>query len=482
MKVPMPETTVGATPDPELLAIADYVVGYRIESPPAYEMARYCLMDALGCAALALGEADCRRHLGPIVAGTVVPCGARVPGTGWVLDPVKAAFDIGTLIRWLDYNDTWLAAEWGHPSDNLGAILAVCDWQSRGRAARGLAPITMRELLTALIKAYEIQGTLALENAFNRLGIDHVVLVKLASAGVVTRLLGGGRDHVVAALSQALVDGHSLRTYRHAPNVGWRKSWAAGDAASRALWLALITMQGEPGFPSALSVPQWGFQDAILGGKPLLLPRPFAHEVVENILFKVPYAAEFHAQTAIECALALRPEILPRLDQIDRVEIWTQRSGLRIIDKEGVLRNPADRDHCLQYIVSIAILYGDLEARHYRDETARDPRIDALRSKMVLREDPDFSRDYLDPHKRSIANALQVAFRDGTRTERVEVHYPLGHPRRRSECLPRLVEKFTRNMGTVYPAQRVAQIAERLLDPERLDPMPVYAWMDALVR
>jgi 2-methylcitrate dehydratase len=411
------------------------------------------------------------------VPGTLVPNGAKVPGTQFQLDPVQAAFNIGAMIRWLDFNDTWLAAEWGHPSDNLGGILATADWLCRSSKRE----ILVKDVLTAMIKAHEIQGVLALENSFNRVGLDHVVLVKVASTAVVAQMLGLDYDEVVNAVSQAWVDGQSLRTYRHSPNTGWRKSWAGGDATSRAVRLALITLQGEAGYPTALSAPRWGFQDAVLRGGRLALPRSFGHEVVEQILFKVPYPAEFHAQTAVECALRLRPQLIHRLDQVAGIEIWTQESAMRIIDKQGVLRNPADRDHCMQYIVSVALLYGEIEARHYRDETAADPRIDALRAKIVLREDPRYSRDYLDPSKRSIANALQVSFSDGTKTSRVEVEYPLGHPRRRDECLPGLIDKFKYTMGTVFAAQTVEEVAGRLLDPDRLDRMAIDALIDLLV-
>ncbi len=467
--------------DPEIAAIADYVVDAAGASDAACHMARYCLMDALGCAVLALGHADCTRHLGPIVTGTVVPNGARVPGTGLTLDPVTAAFAIGMLIRWLDYNDTFLAAEWGHPSDNLGGLIAAADWRSRERRSQGLAPITVGELLAALIRAYEIQGGLALENAFNRSGLDHVVLVKLATAAVATRLLGGDRDAVLGAVSQVFVDGASLRTYRQAPNVGPRKSWAAGDATSRGVWLALMSQRGEPGYPSALSAERFGFYDVLCGGRRFRMQREYGSYIVEHILFKVAFPAEFHAQTAAECALRLHPAVRGRITAIERIEIATQAPALGIISKKGLLRNAADRDHCLQYIVAVCLLYGELAARHYQDEVAADPRIDTLRDRMLVAEDPRYSRDYLDPEKRAIANAIQVFFQDGSSTERIAIEYPLGHPRRRAEALPRLVEKFRGNLATRFPAERVDALVALFADPARLSALAVDDLMDRFV-
>ena len=394
-------------------------------SEEAYDTARYCLVDSLGCAMLALQYPACVKHLGPIVPGTVVPHGARVPGTDYQLDPVKAAFDIGCTIRWLDFNDTWLAAEWGHPSDNLGAILAAAQTGRQG-------PLTVRDVLTAMIQAHEIQGVLALENSFNRVGLDHVLLVKVASTAVVTKLLGGTKAQIIDALSQAWIDGQSLRTYRHAPNAGPRKSWAAGDATSRAVRLALLALDGEPGLPSALTAPKWGFCDVLFKGNRLQRPRPYGSYVMENVLFKIAFPAEFHAQTAAECAIKLHPLVKDRIDQIERIVLTTQESALRIISKTGPLHNPADRDHCLQYIVAIPLLFGALTADHYEDDIARDPRIDALRSKMQVVEDARYTREYLEADKRSIANAVQVFFRDGTATAKVEIEYPLGHRRRRA--------------------------------------------------
>jgi 2-methylcitrate dehydratase len=467
--------------DPEMVAIADYVSDDVIASDEAFATAGYVLLDALGCALLALCFPECTRLLGPLAPGTVVPHGVRVPGTSFCLDPVKAAFDIGTLVRWLDYNDTWLAAEWGHPSDNLGAILAVGDFVSRRELAVGKTPLNMGAVLAAMIKAHEIQGVMALENSFNRVGLDHVLLVKLASAAVATRLLGGGKEEIVAALSQVWVDGQSLRTYRHAPNTGARKSWAAGDATSRGVRLALLAMQGEPGYPSALTAKGWGFYDVSFRGEKFKLPRPYGSYVMENVLFKVAFPAEFHAQTAVECAFQLHPLVAQRLDQIERVVIETQESAIRIISKSGPLHNPADRDHCLQYMTAIGLIFGQLTADHYRDAVAADPRIDDLRQRMEVREEPRFSRDYLDPEKRSIANAVQVFFRDGSATARIEVEYPLGHRRRRSEALPLLVKKARANMAACLPAARVEALIELCLDRQRLVPMPVNDFMALLV-
>src|SRR5262245_16257198 len=471
--------------DAALVAIADYVHDYQITSDEAYNTARYCLMDSLGCAMLALNYPACARHLGPIVPGTVVPGGTPVPGTSFQLDPIKAAFDIGCMIRWLDYNDPWLAAEWGHPSDNLGAILAVADYLSRnprsqaplGNAA-GRPPLVMRDVLTAMIKAHEIQGVLALENSFNRVGLDHVILVKVASTAVATQLLGGTKEQIVNALSHAWIDGASLRTYRHAPNAGPRKSWAAGDATSRAVRLALLAVGGEPGLPSALTAKTWGFDDVSYRGKRLSVARAYGSYVMENVLFKVAFPAEFHAQTAGECAVQLHPQVKGRLDDIERIELTTQESAIRIISKTGPLHNPADRDHCIQYIVAIGLIHGALTADHYEDKSAADARIDALRGKMRIAEDPRYSREYLEADKRSIANAVQVFFKDGIKTAKVEVEYPLGHRRRRGEGLPLLVGKFRTNAKMCWPAQRVEELRQLVLGAVRLDVMPVPVFME----
>lgn len=473
----------GSRPEPDrvLADIADYVLGYRIESGEAFDTARLCLIDALGCGLEALDYPACTKLLGPIVPGTVVPHGAKVPGTAYQLDPVQAAFNIGSMIRWLDFNDTWLAAEWGHPSDNLGGILATADWLSRTRAAGGNPPLKLSVVLEAMIKAYEIQGVLALENSFNRVGLDHVVLVKVASAAVCAWLMGGARAEIVNAVSQAFVDGQALRTYRHAPNTGSRKSWAAGDATARAVRLALISLTGEMGYPSALSARTWGFYDVLFKGEPFKLPRGYGAYVMDNILFKLSFPAEFHAQTAVEAALALHPAAVGKLDQIDKIVIRTQEPALRIIDKRGPLDNPADRDHCLQYVVAVALIKGRLAAADYEDEAAADPRVDALRAKMEVMEDAGFSRDYLDPSKRSIANALQVRFSDGTATPEIVVEYPIGHRRRRAAGLPVLIEKFKTNLARRLPPERQRAILDVSLDPARLAALPVNEYVDLYV-
>ncbi|NBO92645.1 MAG: bifunctional 2-methylcitrate dehydratase/aconitate hydratase [Planctomycetia bacterium] len=469
------DSNLRPAPDAELVDIARYVGSYQITSDEAYDTARYCLMDSLACGILALQYPACRRHLGPIVSGTIVPNGVRVPGTDHILDPIKAAFDIGCMIRWLDFNDTWLAAEWGHPSDNLGAILAVCDYL--GRSGRS---ITVRDVLSAAIKAHEIQGILALRNAFNRVGLDHIILVKVASTAVATWLLGGTEAQIVDALSQAWVDGQSLRTYRHAPNAGPRKSWAAGDATSRAVRLALITLAGEPGIPTALSAQRWGFQDVLFKGKKLQIAREYGSYVMEHVLFKISFPAEFHAQTAAEAALQLHRLVIDRFDDIERVELTTQESAVRIISKTGPLHNPADRDHSLQYIVAIPLLFGRLTADDYEDAVAKDPRIDVLRDKMTVKEDVRYTAEYLELDKRSIANAVQVFFKDGTSTPRVEVEYPVGHRRRRAEGIPLLVKKFREGMGTRYSLRQVEELTQLFLDRPRLEGMAVTELMEML--
>lgn len=467
------DTNVRPAPDPELVAIAEYVTDFEIASDEAYDTARYCLMDTLGCGFLALRFPECAKHLGPIVPGTVVPNGARVPGTRFELDPVKAAWDIGCTIRWLDFNDTWLAAEWGHPSDNLGAILAVADWVSRQAVGRGEPPLVMRDVLTAMIKAHEIQGGLALENSFNRVGLDHVLLVRVASAALATAMLGGTQGQIVDALSHAFIDGSALRTYRHAPNTGPRKSWAAGDATSRAVRLALLVLEGEIGYPSALSAPTWGFYDVAFGGKRFAFQRPYGSYVMENVLFKISFPAEFHAQTAVEAAVELHPAIAGRLDEIERIVLTTHESAIRIISKTGELDNTADRDHCLQYMTAVGLLKGDLTADDYEDVAAADPRIDRLRSLMVVEEDDRYSREYHEADKRSIANAMQIFFKDGSNTEKVAVEYPIGHRRRREEGIPVLVDKFEANLATRFPAQRTRRILELCQDADRLASTPV---------
>ncbi len=468
-------------PDPLLVGIADYVSGFDITSTLAFTTAQHCLFDALGCGFEALAYPACTKLLGPIVPGTVVPNGAKVPGTAFQLDPVQAAWNLGTMIRWLDFNDTWLAAEWGHPSDNLGGILATADWLSRTAVANGRKPLLMHDVLTAMVKAYEIQGLLALENSFNRIGLDHVVLVKVASTAVVAAMLGLSRDEIVNAVSLAFVDGQPLRTYRHAPNTGTRKSWAAGDATSRAVRLALIAKTGEMGYPTVLSAKTWGFCDVLFNGRPLKCERPYGSHVIENVLFKISYPAEFHAQTAAECAMQLHPQVRNRIDDIRKVTIRTHESAIRIIDKKGPLANPADRDHCIQYMVAVPLIFGRLTAADYEDAVAADPRIDALRARMECVEDRRFSTDYLDPDKRSIANAITIEFDDGSRTEEAVVEYPLGHPRRRQEALPFLMEKFRTHLARRFPAKQQQAILDVALDANRLDAMPVHAFVDLMV-
>ena len=447
-------------PDAALTAIADYARNFKVSSAGAYDTARYCLMDTLACGFQALKYPACRKLLGPVVPGAVMPGGSRVPGTSFELDPVQAAFNIGAMIRWLDFNDTWLAAEWGHPSDNLGGILAVSDYLARQAVMSGRAPLTVRELLGAMIKAHEIQGVLALENSFNRVGLDHVLLVRVASTAVVTSLLGGTEEQVVNAVSNAWIDGGALRTYRHAPNTGSRKSWAAGDATSRAVRLALIALTGEMGYPSALSAKTWGFSD---------------------VLFKISYPAEFHAQTAVEAAMALHAQVAGRLAEIERVVIETQEPGVRIIDKVGPLANPADRDHCLQYMVAIPLIFGRLTASDYEDTVAADPRIDALRERMQVRENVDFTRDYYAADKRYIGNALQVFFRDGSATARVQVDYPIGHRKRRAEGMPVLVQKFETSVDAHFGPKQAERIKALFASQKSLDAMPVNELVAALV-
>jgi len=476
-----PISNVRPEPDKVLVDIADYAAEGAIRSKEAYETARYCLMDTLGCGLEALSYPACTKLLGPIVPGTVVPNGAKVPGTSFQLDPVQAAFNIGAMIRWLDFNDTWLAAEWGHPSDNLGGILATADWLSRVALAAGRQGPVMRDVLTAMIKAHEIQGVIALENSFNRVGLDHVVLVKVASTAVVADMLGLTRDEVIDAVSLAWVDGQSLRTYRHAPNTGSRKSWAAGDATSRAVRLALMVAKGEMGYPSVLTAKTWGFYDVLFKGKPFAFQRPYGSYVMEHVLFKISFPAEFHAQTAVECAMALHREVKDRLHEIRRITIRTHESAIRIIDKTGPLNNPADRDHCIQYMVAVPLIFGRLTAADYEDAVAVDPRIDALRGKMTCVEDPAFSRDYLDPDKRSIANALTIEFNDGSMLPEVVVEYPIGHRRRRAEGIPLLVEKFKTNLARRFPAKQQRAILDLALDAPRLEATAVHEFVDLFV-
>ena len=475
------ETNVRPNPDDVLVKIADYVLDKNIDSSEAYNTARNCLMDTLGCGLLALTFPDCKNLLGPYVEGTSVPGGVRVPGTSFVLDPVKGAWDIGAIIRWLDFNDTWLAAEWGHPSDNLGGILAAADYLSQKNISKGKDSLTMKDVLTGMIKAHEVQGILALENSFNRVGLDHVVLVKVASTAVISSMFGLSKDQTIDALSQAWVDGQSLRTYRHAPNAGPRKSWAAGDATSRALQLVLITQKGQIGYPSVLSAPTWGFYDVQFKGNPFSLPREFDSYVMENVLFKISFPAEFHAQTAVEAAVILHDEIKDRLDEIEKILISTHESAIRIISKEGKLNNPADRDHCLQYMTAIGLLKGNLVAEDYEDDVASDARVDKLREKMVIEEDERYSREYLEADKRSIANAIQIIFKDGSSTKKVEVEYPIGHRRRREQGIPLLIEKFERNLATQFSSSRSEEILAICSDQATLESTPVTKFMELFI-
>ncbi len=467
--------------DQPLADIADYVCNYEVDSDLAYETAHYCLMDTLACGFQALDYPACTKLLGPVVPGATLAGGARVPGTSYELDPVLAAFNIGAMNRWLDFNDTWLAAEWGHPSDNLGGILAVADYLSRQARAAGKEPLTMKDVLAAAIKAHEIQGVLALENSFNRVGLDHVLLVRVASTAVVTRMLGGDREKVLNAVSNAWIDGCSLRTYRHAPNTGSRKSWAAGDATSRAVRLALIAMTGEMGYPSALSAKTWGYYDVLFKGKEFKFQRPYGSYVMENILFKISFPAEFHSQTAVEAGMTLHPEVRDRIDDIEKVVIETQEAGVRIIDKTGPLDNPADRDHCIQYMVAVPLIFGRLTAADYEDSVASDPRIDELRDKMTVKENQQYTKDYFDPELRYIGNAVQVFFKDGSSTDRIEVHVPIGHRERREEGIPVLKQKFVDSVSPKLAAKQWADLNVLCSDRDRLAATAVDDFMALLV-
>jgi 2-methylcitrate dehydratase len=468
-------------PDKILVDIAQYAVNSRIESPLAYQTAHYCLMDTLACGFQALAYPACTKLLGPVVPGATLLQGARVPGTSYELDPIQAAFNIGTMIRWLDFNDTWLAAEWGHPSDNLGGILAMADYLSRQHELAGKAPLSVHDVLTAMIKAHEIQGITALENAFNRVGLDHVLNVRVATTAVVSAMLSQDLDTVINAVSNAFLDGGALRTYRHAPNTGSRKSWAAGDATSRGVRHALIAQTGEMGYPSALSAPKWGFFDVVTH-KPLFYSQGFGSYVMENVLFKISFPAEFHAQTAVECAMALHHAVASRLDQIDKIVIETQEPGCRIIDKTGPLNNPADRDHCIQYMVAIPLIHGRLQASDYEDVVANDPRVDMLRNKMQVQENPTFTQEYYESDKRHIGNAIQVFFKDGSHTQRVALDVPIGHRKRRDEGIPLLVAKFERSVREHFKPKQAAAIEAMFADPTKLAQMPVQQFVAAMVK
>ncbi len=479
-----PISNTRTKPDQVLTDIATYAAKYAIKSTEAYNTARLCLMDTLGCGFEALSYPACTKLMGPIVPGTIVPNGAKVPGTSYQLDPVSAAFNIGCMIRWLDFNDTWLAAEWGHPSDNLGGILAVADWLSRnavaGNATAGKKPLLMRDVLTGMIKAHEIQGVIALENSFNRVGLDHVVLVKVASTAVVANMLGCSYDEIVNAVSNAWIDGQSLRAYRHSPQAGSRKSWAAGDATSRAVRLALMAHKGEMGYPSALTAKTWGFYDVLFKGQPFKFTQSYGSYVMENVLFKISFPAEFHAQTAVECAVTLHRDVAQRLNDIKKVVITTHESAIRIIDKKGPLNNPADRDHCIQYMCAIGLIKGNLTAADYEDDVARDPRVDALRDKMECVEHKPWTKDYLDPKKRSIANAIQVFFKDGSKTANVVVEYPIGHRRRRKDGIPLLEAKFKTNLARRFAEKQRNAVYELCKNQKQLEATPVHEFVDML--
>ena len=471
-------SAVRPNPDQPMVDIADYVVDYKIDSQEGYDTARYMLLDSLGCAMLAMKFPECVKHLGPLVPGATMPGGVRVPGTSHELDPVQAAYNIGVQVRWLDFNDTWLAAEWGHPSDNLGAILAVADYVSRKNIREGKKPLTVRDVLGYAIKAHEIQGCYALKNSFNRVGLDHVILVRLASTAVATHMLGGGKEEIINGVSHSWIDNGVLRTYRHAPNTGPRKSWAAGDACRRAVIHALNAVKGCVGYPSALTAKTWGFYDVAFKGKSFEFERPFGSYVMENVLFKISFPAEFHAQTAVECAMQLHAQVAGKIDQIERIEIETQEAGVRIIDKTGPLANYADRDHCIQYMVAVPLIFGRLTADDYADNIAADPRIDALRGKMTVKENPQFTKDYFDSDKRYIGNSVQVFFKDGSQTEKISIDYPIGHRKRRAEGIPVLIRKVEDALGGYLPSRQAARILEVARDPKRLDALAMPAFMD----
>ena len=471
--------------DKEIVDIVDYVFDYEVTSDLAYETAWSCLMDTLGCGLESLEYEACTKLLGPLVPELQVKDGVRVPGTAYRLDPVQGAFNIGALIRWLDFNDTWLAAEWGHPSDNLSAILSVADWISQHPQYGTGKKLTMRDVMTAMIKAHEIQGCIALENSFNKVGLDHVILVKIASTAVVSQMLGLTREQALNAVSLAWIDGHSLRTYRHYPNAGSRKSWAAGDATSRAVRLALMAKLGEMGYPSALTAKTWGFYDTLFRGNHFKFQRPYGSYVMENVLFKISYPAEFHSQTAVEAAFTLHKQMVAAgktSDDIAKISIRTHEACIRIIDKKGPLNNPADRDHCIQYMVAVPLIFGRLTARDYEDVIADDPRVDALRAKMHLREDESFTADYFDPAKRSIANAMTIEFNDGSVLGEEVVEYPVGHARRRAEGIPLLVEKFKINLNRIFDANQQKKILELCLDRKALEATEVKDFMAMLVK
>jgi 2-methylcitrate dehydratase len=470
--------------DQEIIDIVDYVTTFTVDSEVAYETAFHCLLDTIGCGLEALEYEACTKLMGPLVPGITVENGVHVPGTTHRLDPVQGAFNIGAAIRWLDFNDTWLAAEWGHPSDNLGAILATAEWITRNTSDFGGKSLTVRDILTAMIKAHEIQGCIALENSFNKVGLDHVILVKVASTAVVAEMMGLSRDQILNAVSLAWVDGQSLRTYRHFPNAGSRKSWAAGDATSRAVRLALMARAGEMGYPSALTAKIWGFYDVSFKGNAFKFQRPYGTYVMENILFKISFPAEFHSQTGVEAAMTLHGKLAAMgktSDDIKKVTIRTHEACIRIIDKKGPLNNPADRDHCIQYMVAVPLIFGRLTARDYEDDIASDSRIDALREKIVCVEDPVFTTDYHDPAKRSIANAITIELNDGTILDEEIVEYPIGHARRRKDGIPLLIAKYKTNLSRIFKADQQAKIEAATLNRGALEKMPVTEFAELFI-
>lgn len=473
-------TNVRPTPDKVLVEIAQYVDRYAVKSKLAWETARLTLIDTLGCGFEALSYPACTKLLGPIVPGTIVPNGARVPGTPYVLDPERAALNTGALFRWLDFNDAFYGATVIHPSDTYGGIVPIADWVSRTRVARRKEPLLMRDVLEAGIKAYEVMGGLAIENGFTDVGLDHTILVKIGVTPVVTRLLGGTREEIVNALSNAWLDGHALAAFRRKPNTGSRKSWAAGDAASRGVRLALMAVKGEMGYPAALSAKRWGFYEALFKGKPFTFQRPLGSYVMENTLFKIPYPTAFHGQSGVEAAIKLHPLVKDRLDEIEHIDVKCHNSSMTILDKTGPLYNPADRDHCMQYMMAVGMIYGTMTAEHYEDHIAADPRIDKLRAKMKLSESAQFERDYHDPAKRSNANSIHVYFKDGTKAPLSVVEYPLGHRRRRKEGIPAVMEKFEKNVARVFAAKQRGRIMAVCLDQQKLEATPVNEFMDLL--
>ena len=464
-------------PDRELTDICDYVLDYPV-SAEAIGAARVCLADAIACALEALDHAECTRLLGPLVPGTIVPDGACVPGTAYVLDPATAAFDFGCMIRWLDFNDATSGALTTHPSDSLAGILMVADHASRQRASSGRAPLVMHDVLDAMVRAYEIQGALGLLNDWRKHGIDQPLLTRVASAPVIARLLGGSRDAVLSAVSNAFID-TSLSAVRNAPNIGTRKNWATADASHAAVRLAYMALKGEDAYPWVLTAKELGLYAARLGGETLEFGGPYGDGVIRQVMFKL-VPAGMHGQTAAECAFRLHPLVRERLDEIERITLHCHRTLMKIMDKPGALRNAADRDHCVQYIVALGLIRGHIGAHDFEDANAADPRIDALRAKMQVVEDARYTADFSDPAKRSSANAVEVRYADGTTTGKIEVEYPAGHPRRRAEAAPLLARKFERALRSRYAPERCAQIIALCGDAARLEDTAVNQFVDLL--